>query len=168
MFKQPLSTSYSAFGVAGFRMFCNVFAAFFSVMNNVSMQCLRAYLLQVVRSQTLKITPPARGRLRLHTQWKKIFFPSLLLMIKSNKLLSLEMWFSIQRADALDYRVDSSLIRKFPHECSCTSKTLSPGVIIIAPLHEKESLEIQLAAPYRYLKCKRYIPNCTATSVQCA
>ena len=74
---------------------------------------------------------------------------SLLLMSKSNKLLSLEMWFPIQRAG---YRVDSSLIRKSLHECSCTSQPLSPSVIIIAASHEKEAGEIPLK-PYSQLHC---------------
>ncbi len=37
-----------------------------------------------------------------------------------------------------------------------------------AALHEKEGLEIQLTAPYRYLKCNRYIHNCAVTSAKCA
>lgn len=77
-------------------------------------------------------------------------------MSKSNKVLSLETQFTIQRAGTAHYRVDSSLIRKFLHECSCTSQPLSPGIIIIAALHEGEGLEIQLTAPYRCLKCNRY------------
>lgn len=137
-------------------------------MNNVSLRCLCAYFLQV-RTHTLKVTLPAWGLLRCHTQQKlgAIFYSLLLLLMsKSNKLLSLETWFPIQRADAAHYRVDSSLIRKFLHERSCTSQLLSPSIIIIAALHEAEGLEIQLIAPYNCLKCNRYIYNCTFTSVQ--
>lgn len=129
-----------------------------------------AHLLQVVRTQTLKVTLMTSVYLIFTPcqNWGAFISISLLLMSKSNKLLSLEMWFLFQRAGTLHYRVDSSLIRKFPHECSCTSQPLSPSVIITAALHEKEGLEIQLTAPYRYLKCNRYMQNCTATSVQCA
>lgn len=136
---------------------CN---AVFLVMSDVSLLCLSACLLQVVRTQTLKVTltPQVYFIFTPSEHWGSFFPLSLLLMSKSNKLLSLEMGFRIQRAGTPHYRVDSSLIRKFPHECSCTSQPLSPSVIIIAALHEKEGLKIQLNLPYHF-------HNCTASSV---
>lgn len=65
---------------------------------------------------------------------------SLQLMSKLNKFLSLEMWIPIQRASSLHCGVDSSLIRKFLHECSCTSRLLSRSVIINAALRVQGGL----------------------------
>lgn len=65
---------------------------------------------------------------------------SLQLMSKLNKFLSLEMWIPIQRASSLHCGVDSSLIRKFLHECSCTSRLLSRSVIINAALRVQGEL----------------------------
>lgn len=62
---------------------------------------------------------------------------SLQLMSKLNKFLSLEMWIPIQRASSLHCGVDSSLIRKFLHECSWL---LSRSVIINAALRVQGEL----------------------------
>lgn len=66
------------------------------------LRCLHAFLLQMVRTQTLKVSPPAWGPLRFHTLWKLVaifYCLSLQLMSKSNNPLSLEMCLPIERAD---------------------------------------------------------------------
>lgn len=74
--------------------------AAFLVMNNVSLLCLRAYNpLQEVSTLTRKVTLVPQVYF-IFTPKLGVSFPLfLLLMSKSNKLLSLEMWFPIQRAD---------------------------------------------------------------------
>lgn len=113
-----------------------------------TLQCLHPYLL--VRARALKAALPEvsfilipSGNWRRACGWVVLLLPlslSLQLMSKLNKFLSLEMWIPIQRASSLHCGVDSSLIRKFLHECSCTSRLLSPGVIINAALRVQGGL----------------------------
>lgn len=81
-------------------------------------------------------------------------------MSQSNKLLPLEVWFPVQGAG-----VRHSSRQFFNKKISAWILTHTPAFTAIAALHEKEGLEIQLTAPYLYLKGSRYIYSYYVTSV---
>lgn len=98
----------------------------------------------------------ASGLLHFRTQQKLVaifssFFsaPSLAPCCWSAKAISFRLWKcgSQTKGQVHGYTLDSSLIRKFPHEYSCTSRPLSPSVTVIAALHKKEGSDVQLTVP---------------------